>query len=116
MRENIIQKKSYDFAIGIVKLVRKFPRSTEGFVIGKQLLKSGTSIGANVEEAIGAYSKRDFSHKMSIALKEARESNYWLRIIKDCAIVGKSENDFLLNTSEELLKILVSIVKTTQTR
>ena len=114
MRENVIQKKSYDFAVGIVKLVRKFPRSTEGYVIGKQLLKSGTSIGANVEEAIGAYSKRDFSHKMSIALKETRESNYWLRIISDCELVGKADINNLLNKSEEVLKILVSIVKTTQ--
>jgi len=80
---NMIQKKSYQFALEIIKLVQQFPRTTVGFVIGNQLLKAGTSVGANVEEAIGGFRRNDFTYKMSIAQKEARESHYWLRLTRD---------------------------------
>ena len=82
MKENIIAVKSYDFAVMIVNLSRNLVRQRE-YVISKQILKSGTSIGANIEEAIGGISKRDFRAKMSISYKEARETHYWLRILKD---------------------------------
>ena len=83
MKENIIQQKSYNFALEIIQLSNKFPRRNDDFVLGKQLLRSSTSIGANAEEVIGAFSKPDFAYKMSIALKEARETHYWLRLIRD---------------------------------
>ena len=113
-KENIIQKKSYDFALNIINLVKHFPKTTEGYVISNQLIRSGTSVGANVEEAIAAFSKEDFAYKMNIALKEARESNYWLRIIRDSQIISNSNENQLITDSEEIIRILTSIVKTSQ--
>ena len=90
-KDNIIKNKSYELALSIIKLVRDIPKCSEGYVICNQLCKSGTSVGANVEEAIAGFSKEDFSYKMNIALKEARESHYWLRLLKDSELV-KSEH------------------------
>jgi len=84
------------------------------FVVSKQLLKSGTAIGANIEEASAAQSRKDFIPKMSIASKEARESNYWLRLLKDSKSCNKIELEALPNDSTEIIKILTSIVKTSQ--
>ncbi len=111
---NIIQEKSYKFALEIIKLVQQFPRTTVGFVIGNQLLKAGTSVGANIEEAIGGFSKEDFTYKMSIAQKEARESHYWLRLTRDSKIITNTDVGSLIMEAEELVKILTSIVKTSQ--
>ena len=94
-KDNVIQRKSYSFALAIIGLVRKFPRDKEGYVIGNQLLKSGTSIGANVEEAIGAFSRNDFIYKMSLALKESRETHYWLRLIRDSKLVQISMKEYI---------------------
>ena len=82
MKDNIIQKKSYDFALTIIALYRNLVKGNE-FVLSKQLLRSGTSIGANVEEAQAGQSRADFISKMSIASKEARETCYWLRLLRD---------------------------------
>jgi len=109
-KENIIQEKSYSFALEIIDLVRKFPRNMEGLIIGRQLLRSATSVGANVEEAIGGFTKKDFRYRMSIALKEARETNYWLRLIRDSKLLNNNMDDFIAK-SEELRKILIAIVK-----
>jgi len=87
-------------------------RNAKHFEISSQLLRSGTSIGANVEEALAGQSRKDFFAKMSIASKEARETNYWLRLIKDAGILNGQESQNLLEASEELIKILTSIVKT----
>lgn len=103
-KDNIIQIKSYDFAIRIVKLYNYFVLEKKEFVLSKQLLRSGTSIGANVEEAIGAQSKKDVFAKLTIAYKQARESHYWIRLLK--------ESDSLLKDIEEILKISGSIQKT----
>ena len=116
MRDNIIQEKSYTLALEILSLVRKLPKSMEGYVLGKQLIRSGTSIGANVEEAIAGYSKSDFTHKMSIARKEARETHYWLRLIKDGHLIACDNIDEIIENSEEIIKILTSIVKTAQAK
>jgi four helix bundle protein len=86
------------------------------FAISSQFLKSATSIGANVEEALAGQSIKDFIAKMSIASKEARESNYWLRLIRDTQLVNDGNIDILLNDSEELVKILTSIVKTSSSK
>lgn len=99
--QNIIKDKSYAFALQIIDLIGLFQSNNEGFIIGKQLLKSGTSIGANVEEAIGAFSKYDFIYKMSLALKEARETNYWLRLVRDSKIINTDIESFI-KSSEEL--------------
>ncbi len=112
MAESLIKDKSYCFALEIIGLYKVLLKQNE-FVLSKQLLKSGTSIGANVEEALAGQSRADFLSKMSIASKEARETNYWLRLLKDSGIISKTEIEPLLAESEAIANILTSIVKTT---
>jgi four helix bundle protein len=112
--ENEIKERSYKFAIKIINLTRRMPKDTTGFVLGRQLIKSGTSIGANVEEAAGAFSKDDFIYKMNIALKEARETNYWLRLLKDTSIMKDNEVVGILKEAANLKNILSAIVKTSR--
>jgi four helix bundle protein len=109
-----IKERSFKFALRIIKFVQKLPRNYVSQKIGGQLLDAATSVGANVEEATGGFSKKDFTYKMGVAFKEAKESNYWLRLIKVSEIAKGDELDFLLNESEELKKILASIVKTSR--
>ncbi len=109
-----IRARSFEFAVRIIKFVGKLSRNIAGYKIGGQLLEAGTSVGANVEEATGAFSKKDFTYKMGVALKEARESNYWLRLIKVSELFKGDELEFLLKESEELRRILTSIVKTSK--
>ncbi len=111
-----IKERAYEFAIKIIKLTKKLPKDTGGFVLGRQLIKSGTSIGANVEEATGAFSKDDFIFKMNIALKEARETNYWLRLIRDAGMLKNPEVEDTLNESKNIKNILSAIVKTSKER
>ncbi len=112
MKDNIIQDKSYAFALRSVKLYLYLKNEKQEYTLGKQLLRSGTSIGANVEEAIGGQSNRDFLAKISIAYKEARETHYWIRLLSDSGFIKSSEKESLLNDCEELLKIIGSIQKT----
>ncbi len=111
MKENIIKQKSYDFALKIIGLYRKLVKDNE-FILSKQVLRSGTSIGANIEEAQAAQSRADFVSKMSIASKEARETCYWLRLLRDSNTIAKCDVDPLLFDAESLVNILTSIVKT----
>lgn len=111
--ENIILQKSYDFAVRIVKMYQYLSNNKKEYVLSKQILRSGTSIGANAEEAVGGISKADFRAKMSIAYKEARETNYWLRLLKDSDYLDTDSFTSIKNDLEELLKILYSIVKNT---
>jgi len=111
MKESIIQKRSFDFAISIIELYKIIVSQNE-YVLSKQLLKSATSIGANVEEAIAAQSKKDFLSKMSIASKEARESKYWLRLLQKSQIVKINLEKYLVEI-ENIINILTKIVKTT---
>ena len=112
MSQNLIREKSYTFAVQIIKLCKKLEETKE-YVLAKQLLKAGTSIGANVEEALAGQSRADFISKMSIASKEARETNYWLRLLRDSEIISLDQVAGMLNESEELVNILTAIVKTT---
>ena len=114
MRDNIIQKKSYEIALNVVVLYRKLCKANE-FVLSKQLLRSGTSIGANVEEALAGQSRADFISKTSIASKEARETNYWLRLLRDSRTIDAAEIEPLRIESESIQNILTSIVKTSVT-
>ena len=113
MGKSIVKQKSYGFALQIIKLCTQL-RCDRHFEISGQLLRSGTSVGANVEEALAGQSRKDFFAKMSIASKEARESNYWLRLLKDSEICDTNEVQELIDKSEVLMKILTSIVKTGQ--
>lgn len=112
--QNLIQNRSFNFALEIVTLCKN-PKVKTDWVIVKQLLKSGTSIGANVEEAIGGQSKRDFISKMSIAYKEARETRYWLKLLKETGHKQKQEDfDILLNECEEICRILGKILSSSR--
>ena len=111
MAQSIIQQKSFAFALEIVELYRSIIAQHE-YIISKQLLRSGTSIGANVEEASAGISRKDFRAKMSTALKEARETKYWLRILKESKLVNIDVSNELAHVHEIVL-ILSSIVKTT---
>lgn len=112
MKQNIIQIKSYAFAVRIVKVYQVLCDEKKEYVLSKQLLRSGTSIGANIEEAIGGQSGKDFYAKLTIAYKEARETHYWIRLLTDTNYLSKEENESLLLDVEELLKIIGSIQKT----
>jgi four helix bundle protein len=111
-KNNIIQIKSYNFAVRVVKLYKHLSKEKKEFVLSKQLLRSGTSIGANIEEAIGGQSRKDFFAKLTIAYKEARESHYWIRLLKDTDYLTEKESESLLTDIEEILKIIGSIQKT----
>jgi len=110
-KENIILNKSYQFAIEIIELYKKLKFDNKEFILSSQLLRSGTSIGANMEEANGAQSRKDFFAKISIAYKEARETHYWLRLLRDTNLVDKKVAEELIIKTEELLKIIGSIQK-----
>lgn len=115
MREdNIIRNKSYIFSLKIIKIYQELTQEKREFILSKQLIRSGTSIGANVEEAIGAQSKNDFISKLSISYKEARETLYWLQILTDSNFLTNKQSSSLIVDCEELLKILGSIIKTSK--
>jgi four helix bundle protein len=111
-KENIILERSFEFALRIIELYKQMTEQKE-FVLSKQVLRSGTSIGANVEEATAAYSKKDFAAKMSIASKEARETRYWLRLI-DKSQIAQVDVAGYLDEIEHIVNILTAIVKTSQ--
>jgi len=109
--KNAVQSKSYSFAVKAVKLYKHLSNDKKEFVLSKQFLRSGTSIGANVEEAMGGYSRKDFSAKLGIAYKESRETKYWLRLLKDTDYVSKEEFRELFDECDELSKLLFTILK-----
>ena len=110
--DNVIQIKSYAFAVKIIKIYQFLANDKKEFVLSKQLLRSGTSIGANIEEAIGGQSSKDFYAKLTIAYKEARETHYWIRLLRDTNYLNKEESENLLEDITEILKIIGSIQKT----
>ncbi len=112
MKENIIKDKSYAFALKMVDLCRILCADQKEYVLSKQLLRSGTAIGALVREGEHAQSKADFISKMSIALKEANETDYWLALMKDSDYISINQYKPLEEDVKELIKLLVSIVKT----
>jgi len=112
--ENIIQTKSYAFAVRIVRLYQHLSVEKKEYVLSKQVLRCGTSIGANVEEAIGGQSRADFFSKLSIAYKEARETSYWLRLLKDTDYLTASQFDSIHADAEELCRIIAAIQKSTK--
>jgi four helix bundle protein len=111
MKDNIVQRKSFEFALEIIKLYRQLVNERE-YVLSKQLLRSGTSIGANIEEATAAQSRKDFIHKMAIASKEARETQYWIRLLIASNITKIDMSESLIRANE-LVKLLTAIVKST---
>lgn len=112
MGKNVVQDKSFAFALLVVELYKKLIEQRE-FVLSKQLLRSGTSIGANVEEATAGQSRKDFIPKMAVASKEARETRYWLRLLKESKLADVDTSKALRDV-EEIIRQLTAIVKTTQ--
>ncbi|MBR2639781.1 MAG: four helix bundle protein [Oscillospiraceae bacterium] len=114
--ESITERKSFDFAVRIVKLYDFLKNRKKEFIISKQLLRSGTSIGANVSEAEQAQSRADFISKLSIALKEAHETKYWLRLLSETGFLDRKQSDSILSDCSEIEKILVSILNTSKSK
>ncbi|MBP7496905.1 MAG: four helix bundle protein [Bacteroidales bacterium] len=112
IENNIIKNKSFDFAARIYKLFQYLVKEKNEFILSKQLLRSGTSIGANVEEAVSSLTKAEFSSKISIAYKESKETLYWLKLFYKIELLDKKEFDSMSFDCEEISKILFSILKT----
>lgn len=113
MKDNILTDKSYAFALRIIKLY-KYLQNKKEFILSKQLLRSGTAVGALIRESKFAQSKPDFIHKLSIALKEANETSYWLSLLNDSNYIQEKHFTSIYIDSEELIKLLVSIIKTSK--
>ena len=111
MSENVIVVKSFRFAVDIVNLYKYITTTKKEFILSKQLLKSGTSIGANVSEGVNGISKADFRSKLSIAFKEAKETEYWIALMVTTNILSKEETNNLKKSCDEICRILSSILK-----
>jgi len=114
MRRNVVKEKSFEFAVAVVKKCTFLIEDRREYVMSKQLLRSGTSVGAMVREAEQAESKKDFIHKLAIALKEINESVYWLELMERTDYLSKEEFASLHGSAHELIKLLTSIIKTTK--
>ncbi len=111
---NVIVEKSFDFAVRIINLYKYLSKEKHEYVLSKQILRCGTSIGANVEEAIGGISKADFIHKLSIAYKESRETEYWLRLFEKTDLIDVKMYESMFKDNKEISKILYSIIRTSK--
>ena len=112
--ENIIATKSYAFAVRCVNLYKYLCDVKNDYIIGRQLMRSGTSIGANIKEATRGVSKADFTAKMSISLKEASESEFWIELLRDTNYITAEQAESMLADCQELLRLLMTIVKTSK--
>lgn len=112
-RGSDIRERTFQFGVRIVQYANCLPRTAAGFELARQVIRSGTSVGANVEEGDAAESKNDFVHKMSIALKEAQETRYWLRILIESGMGADDPAKALLQESDELVRILNTIISKT---
>lgn len=114
MKENILLDKSFAFAVRTVNAYKYLLKQHKEFVLSKQFLRSGTSIGANAEEAVGGQSRSDFASKLAIAYKEARETKYWIRLLQATGYFDREKSESLLDDAEELLRIIGKILITTK--
>lgn len=109
MKHNIIQEKTFAFAVRSVKVYKYLSTEKKEFILSKQFLRSATSVGANIEEAIGGQSKADFTAKVSISYKEARETRYWIKLLEETEYFSRSEANSLLKDIDEILRIIAKI-------
>ncbi len=114
--KSILRDKSYSFALNIIKISRQLQIEKKDFVLSRQVLRSGTAIGALLEEATQAESKADFIHKLSIASKEANETKYWLCLLRDSNLIARTDAEMYINDIEEIIKMLISSVKTLKSK
>jgi four helix bundle protein len=113
-KESVVREKSFLFAVRIVRLYQHLCSKKREYVLSIQILKSGTSVGANIEEADGAISRKEFSSKISIACKEAQESHYWLRLLRATEYINQKEYESLIQDCNEICKLLFAILRTTR--
>ena len=116
MEESILKTKSYDFALKIISVYKSISSKHKEYTLSRQLLRSGTSIGANIREAEFAQSNKDFISKMSIALKEANETEYWISLLKDSNYLDSETSKTLIFANKELIKMLVSTINTMKSK
>ena len=109
-----IQERTFEFAVRVLKLVDRFPKTLSADVVGRQLVRAATSVGANVQEADAAESKKDFAHKIGVARKEVQEARYWLAITNTATLPNDPEVQALHKESDELARILYTIQKNTR--
>jgi four helix bundle protein len=114
MRENIVKDKSFKFAVRVIQLYKYLCEEKKEFVLSKQLLRSGTCVGAMIRESEHAESKQDFIHKMAIAQKELNETMYWLELLKTTNYLNESNYLNIYNESQEIMKLITSILKSTK--
>jgi four helix bundle protein len=114
-KDNVVREKSYSFALRIIGLYKHLATERKEFVLSKQLLRSGTSVGANVREAVNAESTADFIHKLAIAQKECDETCYWIELLRDSEYISEPEFKSIWSDATELLKIIRSIILSTKT-
>ncbi len=112
MKENVIRTKSLILAKEIVFLYQYLSRGKKEYILSKQLLRAGTSVGANIYEGVAGQSKRDFQHRMSIAYKEARETDFWLTLLCETGYLSKEKADTAISVCDEVIRILFTILKT----
>jgi four helix bundle protein len=113
-KENIVKEKSYKFSLRIVKLYKYLIENKNEYILSKQVLRCGTSIGANIEEAIGGITKKDFVNKIFISYKEARETHYWIRLLRDSDYLESNLSESILSECEELIKITGKIISSSR--
>jgi four helix bundle protein len=113
-RKSLIESKSYAFAVEVVRVYQSIQKKKREFVLSKQLLRSGTSIGANIMEGLGAYTKKEFSSKLGIAYKETQETKYWLRLLRDTNYLTEADFEFLFKNCDELAKLLFTIIRSSR--
>lgn len=114
MKESVVRDKSFAFALRVIKLYKYLTEEKKEYVLSKQLLRSGTAVGALIREADQAESKPDFIHKMAIALKEANETEYWIELLTQSEYINEKSSASILTDLTELLKLLTSIIKTSK--
>lgn len=114
MNKSLVYDKAFGFALEIINLYKYLKKEKKEYILSEQLLRSGTSIGANIMEAQEGQSKKDFLSKMSIALKEASETKYWLELLKASDNFDEEKLTRIIKTCDEIIKMLISIVKTTK--
>lgn len=116
MKDNIVYEKAFKFSINVVNLYKYLSKEKSEYILSKQILRSGTSIGANIKEGIEGQSKKDFLSKMNIALKEASETEYWLELLLATKYIDVKLFDSILEDCKELNRILTAIIKTTKNK
>lgn len=113
-QDNIVQKKSFDFAVRVVRLAYDIQKNKKEYDLSRQIIRSATSIGANIEESMGGQSEKDFLHKVSISYKEARETEYWIRLMHEVDLIQEKDKTELLSDIREILRLLGAIRRTMQ--